>query len=489
MSLEDPRYDEVRQKSVHNCFQRHEGVLDQFAYWRVRSFEVDIHGWKPYAPALPADWYVFHERWDASTSVEKLSGFLRLLRAMRATVPGHEAITVFLDIKDPFDLPDGAPHSPLALDALLHEHLGASIFTPAELLDGAPTLQEAVAGGWPRLRELRGRFLFVLTGRQEYLEGYAADDAEAHGRVAFVSRRVERKSQIPGPPHVLFYNMGSAHVSLAADVHAHGLVSRAYYVDSATAWRAARASSCHHIATDKVNSAEDSWSRTSDAAGRPFEVLKSETPGACEPGEMGGVWSRTGDIWRERDSFYFHYHECRPEDADHVYDFLVSSPNSEVEDWAKGCVMARASLRPGAPYFGVLRLGEKAGLRVQFRDRQGAPTVKRELPTPAGFEADTLALLRLVVSGGGLLADGFASVDGDEWLHIARWGFAEPLVYQGLAVSGHDGRGGSKFLFGVRGGAARPPFDRGRIVGPATGTGGWSDWDGERRWLVRGWDD
>jgi hypothetical protein len=200
------------------------------------------------------------------------------------------------------------------------------------------------------------------------------------------------------------------------------------------------------------------------------------------------VWSRTGDIWGERDNFYFHYRPCPPTAADGAYDFLVSGPNSEVEDWAKACVMARASLVQDAAYFAVLRLGEKAGLRVQFRDRRGAPTVKRELLRPPGFEEDTLAVVRLEISRRALQADGFASVDGEQWLHIARWGFAEPLVYQGLAVSGHDGRGGAKFVFLPSGGAARPRFDRGRIIGAATDRRGWSDWDGERRWSVRGWD-
>lgn len=488
MSDEDLRYDAVRQKSVHNCFQRHEGILDQFLYWRVRSFEVDIHATKPYERELHGDWYVFHERWDASTSVETLSGFLRLLRGLHATVPEHEVVTVFLDLKDALDATDHSSHAPAALDALLREHLGSAIFTPAELLDGAARLQDAVAGGWPLLRELRGRFLFVLTGREAYLDGYAADDAAARSRVAFVSRRVERKSEIPGPSHVLFYNMSCGHVGLAAEVRAQGLVSRAYYVDTREAWRDARAAHCHHIATDKVNSAEDPWSRTAGAHGWPFEKLKGETPEHCETGEVCGVWSRTGDVWRERDSLYFHYRECSPEHVDAVYDFLVASPNSEVDDWAKASVMARASLGQDAPYFAMLRLGEKAGIRAQFRDRRGAPTVKRELRTPLGYEADTLALVRLEITRGGHQADGYASVDGASWLHVARWGFVEPLVYQGVGVSGHDARGGAKFLFAVPGGAARPRLDRGRIIGPSSGRRGWSDWQGTRRWTVDGWD-
>jgi len=487
VSQGDLRYDEVRQKSVHNCFQRHEGVLDQFAYWRVRSFEVDIHRTRPFAPALHGDWYVFHERWDAFTSVETLGRFLSLVRAMRAAVPGHEAITVFLDLKDSFDGTDAGAHTAGALDALLREHLGDALYTPLELLDGARTLQAAAARGWPSLPELRGRVLVVLTGKTAYLDAYAADDRTAARRAAFVSRRVERGGQIPGPSHVVFYNMRSDHVSVAADVRRHGFVSRAYYVDSAEAWRAARAAMCHHIATDKVSSAEDPWARTSGDDGWPFEALEGAPPALAEPGEACGVWARSGDIWIDRDSFYFHYRECAPEAASHTYDFLVASPNSEVEDWAKAGVMARTSLHQDAPYFGVFRLGEKSGLRVQLRDRAGAPTVKRELRTPEGFEPDTLAMVRLKISKAGRQADGFASVDGEAWIHVARWGFAEPLIFQGLGVSGHGSHEGSKFLLLVAGGAPRPRFDRGRIIGPTSGRRGWSDWEGVRRWKVGGW--
>jgi hypothetical protein len=35
----DLRYNEVRQKSVHNCFQRHEGVPDQFLYRRGATLD------------------------------------------------------------------------------------------------------------------------------------------------------------------------------------------------------------------------------------------------------------------------------------------------------------------------------------------------------------------------------------------------------------------------------------------------------------------
>ena len=43
MAYDDLRYDDVRQKSIHNTFQRIEGIYDQIVYWRVRSLEADIH--------------------------------------------------------------------------------------------------------------------------------------------------------------------------------------------------------------------------------------------------------------------------------------------------------------------------------------------------------------------------------------------------------------------------------------------------------------
>ena len=43
MAYDELRYDSVRQKSIHNTFQRTEGIYDQIVYWRVRSLEADIH--------------------------------------------------------------------------------------------------------------------------------------------------------------------------------------------------------------------------------------------------------------------------------------------------------------------------------------------------------------------------------------------------------------------------------------------------------------
>ena len=48
MLYEDLRYNEVRQISSHNAFQRFEGIYDQVVYWRIRSLEIDPHRGKPF---------------------------------------------------------------------------------------------------------------------------------------------------------------------------------------------------------------------------------------------------------------------------------------------------------------------------------------------------------------------------------------------------------------------------------------------------------
>lgn len=58
MPYEDLRYNEVRQTSSHNAFQRPEGIYDQVVYWRIRSLEIDLHRGKPGRNGLKRDWYI-----------------------------------------------------------------------------------------------------------------------------------------------------------------------------------------------------------------------------------------------------------------------------------------------------------------------------------------------------------------------------------------------------------------------------------------------
>lgn len=499
MTYDHLRYDEVRQKSVHNAFQRIEGIYDQIVYWRIRSLEADIHTSHLFdAPETGGDfdeWFVYHHTFDMWSSVHTLDDFLRVCAGAHRALPEHEVITLFLDIKDGFPAGLFDPHSRVRFDALLDHHLGGHLYRPADLIARDPTagsLRELVQGvGWPTLRELRGKFVVVLTGSEHQLSNYVAAGEAATDRLAFLSGYVESTADIGGRDDVVVYNMSRAYVGLAADVGRHGFVSRAYYIDDRDAWNDAERARCHHVATDMVNARTDPWTSTTGPTGFPFQALDGPTPRVVEPGTVGGIWARSGDIWDRADSFYFQHREYDTIGGDQSYVFAVCGPNSHTEDWTKGGIMARETTDPGSRYLGVFRPGAGHGLRVQFRAEPDGPTtvLERHLGERwrfgSRFAQDSLVHLRLDVSSGGHHCVGFGSIDGVEWTRLGELDFPRPLRLHGLAVSSHGQRRGAKFLFVVPGGTAPPAFDRELAIGPpGDRPTGWVDWNGRRRWRI-----
>lgn len=497
MSYDDLRYNQIRQKSIHNAFQRHEGVFDQIVYWRVRSLEADIHTTHLLDPTAIGtehdDWFVYHYEFDLFSSVHTLDGFLRTCAAAHAAIPGHEVITLFLDIKDGFPVRITDRHSRARLDALLAHHLGDSIYRPADLMARDPaarTAAEVVRGvGWPTLRELRGRFVVVLTGSDHQLGNYLSSRERPSDRLAFLSGNVGAVGDIGVDDDIVIYNMPAQRAGLAATVGDRGFVSRAYYVDDADAWEVASHARCNHVATDMVNTRRDPWADTSGPTGFPFAAHDGPTPREIEPGTIGAIWARSGDIWERADSCVFQHRALDAAAADGSYVFAVSGPNSHTEPWTKGGIMVRESTDPGSRYFGVFRVGQGSGPRVQFRSRPGAVTtvLDRHIGPSWRFGShhlqDTLALLRLDIADGGRLCTGFGSIDGVDWELLGSFRFDVPLTLHGLAVSSHGQRRGAKYLFVVPGGGPPPDFDQVALIGPPDEPAdGWVDWEETRRW-------
>lgn len=498
MAYDDLRYDDVRQKSVHNTFQRIEGIFDQIVYWRVRSLEADIHTSHvlddPETGGDFDEWFVYHHTFDMTSSVHTLDDFLRVCASAHRALPEHEVITLFLDIKDGFPARITSAQSRARFDALLEHHLGEQLFRPSDLMardPGAGSLREVVQGvGWPTLRELRGRFIVALTGSEQQLSNYVTSREAPTDRAAFLTGYGESDADIGRRDDIVVYNMSRDHVGLAAEVGRQGFVARGYYIDDRAAWDEAVAAGCHHIATDMVNSRVDPWASTTGRSGFPFRALDGPTPRQTEVGEVGGVWARSGDIWDREDSCWFQHGQLGPDEIDRSYAFAVCGPNSHTEQWTKGGVMARETTEPGSRYFGVFRPGDGHGLRVQFRaDPNRSTTVLERNIGPAWafgsrIAQDSLVHVRLDVTRRGRRCEGFGSIDGTDWVRLGVFEFERPLTLHGLAVSSHDQRRGAKYLF-VPGDGHRPPFDREAAIGPPGDPAeGWSDWTGSSRWRV-----
>lgn len=446
------RYNQVRQKASHNSYQRIENLADQVAYWRLRCVELDIHngnkagGWPP----LSGDWYVYHVSVvDQGSSIRRLSDGLTLLQGLHAAVPDHEVMTVALDLKDSFD----KDHTPEDLDALIRSYLGDAVFTPADLLAGQSNLQAGVkAGGWPHLADLRGKFIFIcttgdLSTPDSHLNQYVQNGTTANVRICFVAPEITSASQISLKDYAVFFNMTVSNAAtLGPAVYASGFIARSYSSDSSGSWSTAVQGKVHLIATDEVNADEDTWARTDNDLGWPFQGIDvTVDSNTAEPGAVVGLEVSSGDIWGSADSFGFNYTDCG-DSPDNTYVYAVSVPGSHVNAWAKAGLMARTSLSPDAANFCILRPAASNPVRSQVRARDGGSTSATNLSTPPSIDDSGWMLLRLTISGGGTIAQGEASLDGVHWVSVGTQTFSSPLRYQGLAVSSHDTGTSIRFL-------------------------------------------
>lgn len=437
------RYDDVQMKGVHNAYQRDEAIPDQVVWHRVRALELDVHTTKTGHADVPGDWFVYHEWPDTETSCHLLSDCLVELGAWHRDHPNHDVFTLVLDLKDGFS----ANWTEDDLDAQLVDAFGSDLHTPADVLADCPTashLQGAVTGAcdWPLLDDLRGKVLVELTGAS-HLDAYAGSDAEAAGRVAFVARDVSSAADVSNAPNrAVFYNLDVADRAVAADVRAAGFVSRVYGVNSSGDWTSVKGYGANQLATDKVNFEVDSWAKTHNSRGFPFScqsgVAGCSLSSADEELDLLLLKVDSGDIWGSSDSFAFLYDTFGANQL-HTWEAGVATENSHIEDYGKGCLMARSAATAGAMYLAVCRPADVHEARVQVRTSNGGNTTAYNVDlTPAGLEMDESSVWHLRLQVRGACARGSASADGTTWTTIAERCFNRQLVVQGIAASSHS---------------------------------------------------
>ncbi|MDX2131379.1 MAG: phosphatidylinositol-specific phospholipase C1-like protein [Planctomycetota bacterium] len=123
-------------------------------------------------------------------------GYLAEMRAWSAKNPRHEPVIVTMNCKTGksrfpggVDCADFTEPAFEQLDATVREHLGeAHLCTPDLVRGGAETLEGAILSrGWPTIRELRGRFIFVLDEGGVKRERYVRGHPSLRGRVFFTT--------------------------------------------------------------------------------------------------------------------------------------------------------------------------------------------------------------------------------------------------------------------------------------------------------------
>jgi hypothetical protein len=454
------RFNEVYQKAIHNSYERDEALFDQLVYHRVRALELDIHVGKWTWPDVAGNWYVFHENGPVlnETTCHRLTDCLADLAQFERAVPDHEVVTVFIDLKDDWD---NAGHRPDDLDAVLEAGLGPErIFAPSDFLKRCPaasSLREAATQcGFPTLDELRGKWIFALTG------GSACDDGSplaeyggGAGRAAFIAPGLTDTCTLADAasrPEQIFYNGDFGQIDAAEEVEAAGLMMRIYKggldggLDDVTSWSSAAAKKAHFLATDKVNFEVDGWAKTHNIQGYPFACLapNCDVANVSEASPPIGIEVSSGDLGPNDDSGMFIE---APLSGDMLLEAAISTRNSSVEPFAKGCLMVRETTDPKSPFFAVCRPADANVVRVELRSAAGAASEVTDKDIVAADTVDQESVVWIRLQTIGVTARGYASLDGVSWTLIRTFSFATTPPYRGIWASGHDSPQPVRFLF------------------------------------------
>lgn len=286
-------YNQVQLKGSHNSEERQETLpqalfFDPSAPYQAgcRSVELDL--------VLPTDDLTASNNWPSAVThdppydwkVATLYDDLMVLHNWHLANPGHDVITVTLDLKN---APGDDAIYLKQVETQFAETLGTNIlYTPGMLQrDAATLLDGARRYGWPTLATLRDKFILVFSGAESdtavrrRLAYLATTDPTS--RLAFVDIDSRTAGTDPSkPPYTdgyrVFINIQygqSNWCRLAVDAQsATGFVTRAWVLNDETSWNAALSAAVNLLSTDKVKSYK--WAMVGNA---PFRATPK--PGKC----------------------------------------------------------------------------------------------------------------------------------------------------------------------------------------------------------------
>ena len=261
MSVLDPlRYDQVAFKASHNSIDRLSGMPWSESIDRQLAGTGDL--WEP-CRALELDlvqepdrfeWTVKHGVNDDGPALRDVLDVI-VAWAGRSENHGHPVVTIHLDLKnDPMAHTDFAR----AIDQLLSSAFGAGrIYAPGAVMGPHQDLvRGARAGGWATFAELRGFFVFCLSGAGERKMRYARHVSRA--RLCFADYPGSRGA--PRKGHRVFANLfveADGYRSNLARVKRHpGFVARGYNIVHRRTWDISVEGGANILSGDVLDSAD-----------------------------------------------------------------------------------------------------------------------------------------------------------------------------------------------------------------------------------------
>ncbi len=281
-------YDQMIFKASHNSYDHKETLDQQLTFYPTDpskcgclGLELDI--WRhtgSYVPYEVMGKEFFTVAHLTPGSITLSSYFDQILKWHEAN-PGHYPVLVTMDIKSKLG---GFDNFDLEIDTYLKLYFGEDlIFKPNQLLyDSELSLCEnVIATGWPSIdsAELKGKFIFCLSGNKDWKKEYALTDLPA--RYCFSDEDKSDSDPNVVPPttgNIVFFNFGISNgnrgiwMNTIPPFAPKHLITRTYVSNDETIWNNCIKANVSAIATDKISN--HSWCKVSNSA--PY-APKTET--------------------------------------------------------------------------------------------------------------------------------------------------------------------------------------------------------------------
>jgi Phosphoinositide phospholipase C, Ca2+-dependent len=271
-------FDQLIFKASHNSYLRDESLQQQLTFNASKPYNcgcmgIELDIWRhssdytPYGSISAGYFTVAH----SSPGDTALSLYLQEVLQWWIIYPTRDVVLITLDIKSS---DGGFDNFQDEIDTYLYCWFNEKlIFKPGSLLQnpGLTLCQNVIATGWPARSELKGKFIFCLSGNKEWKAKYAATDLPQ--RYCFSDRDEsdsDRKVKPPTTGNIVFFNFNINHDYRATwtktipPFATKKLITRSYVSNSEANWNDCIKANVSAIATDKISN--NAWCKVSDTA-------------------------------------------------------------------------------------------------------------------------------------------------------------------------------------------------------------------------------
>ncbi len=210
-------YNKITFKGSHNSYERRESISKQLTHYKKNgetsyngncmALEFDI--WRHTKP-------IRNERVDSGlwtvnhfvNTGPQLSRYLQELMDWHNKTPNHHPIMVKLDVKSNNG---GYQNFHDQIDVYLKNYFNQNlIYKPRSLFknNGISLVENVQNYGWPSVNELKGKFIFVLTGNQDWGDKYSKTNLRTQ-RLCFSMKNMAADRTNVYPPssgNIAFFN-------------------------------------------------------------------------------------------------------------------------------------------------------------------------------------------------------------------------------------------------------------------------------------------